>query len=41
MHARFERIKAVGRSKPEVLGLQGAEEALNCRIVGVSSFSVQ
>ena len=33
MHARFERIKAVGRSKPEVLGLQGAEEAFNHRVV--------
>ena len=33
MHARFERIKAVGCCKMEILGLQGAEEALNCRVV--------
>lgn len=39
MHARFERFKAVGRSKPKVLGLEGAEEALNCRIVKAVALS--
>ena len=33
IHARFVRINAVGRSKPEVLGLDGAEETFNCRVV--------
>jgi len=33
MHARFGRIKAIGPFKMEVLGLQGAEEAFDRRIV--------
>ena len=33
MHARLERINAVGRCKMEILGLQGAEEAFDHRVV--------
>lgn len=33
MHARFQRINAVGPFEMEVLGFQGAEEALNRRVV--------
>ena len=33
MHARFERINAIGPFEMEVLGFQGAEEAFNRRVV--------
>lgn len=33
MHARFQRINAVGRVKTVILGLQGAEDALDSCIV--------
>ena len=33
MHTRFERINAARCGKMEILGLQGAEEALNCCVV--------
>ena len=33
MHARFERIKAARCCKTGMLGLQGSEDAFNCRVV--------
>ena len=33
MHARFERINAIGPFEMEVLGFQGAEEAFNRCVV--------
>lgn len=33
MHARFKLLKAVERCKIEILGLEGAEEALDHRVV--------
>lgn len=39
MHARFERIKAAGRGKMEVLGFQGAKEAFNRGVVKAVAFA--
>lgn len=39
MHARFERINAVRPFKMEILGLQGAEEAFNRRVVEAVAFA--
>lgn len=39
MHARFERIHAVGPLEMEVLGLLSAKEAFNCRVVKAVAFA--
>ena len=39
MHARFERINAVGFVETEVLGFQCAEEAFNRRVVEAVAFA--
>ncbi len=39
MHARFERINAVGPFEIKILGLQGAEEAFNCCVVETVAFA--
>lgn len=39
MHARFERINAIGSFETEVLGFQGAEEAFDHRVVKVGALA--
>jgi len=41
MHARFERINAIGPFEMEVLGFQGAEEASNRRVVEAVALGAQ